>query len=398
MKILYYSPHPHLHIEDQTGYGTHMREMIGAFEELGHQVKFLIAGEQTMRPQASATSPNQRSRLKPILKAIIPNIIWETVKDLALIRLDRASGEKLAELAANFQPDIIYQRSHYGMVSGVQVAREFGIHHVLEVNSPNVDERIRLSGQSLLAQHARKKDAWTFSHSDHVVVVSTFLAKNLRIDQIAKNWSVTPNAIRKGQELESTLDVSRKSLNIESSAFLLGFVGSIFPWHGVDLIIDAVQHLQQEGKNVQALIVGDGEIRGALEEDVKTLGLSNCIQFTGTVQHKDTFAYTRLCDALVMPKSNAYGSPVKIFEYGLIGKTCIVPNVAPVNEVFKHGQHGWVADSNPEAIVTAIKSVIESPEKAEKYADNWHRKVTSTHTWQANAKLALTHATSFTEK
>ena len=70
----------------------------------------------------------------------------------------------------------------------------------------------------------------------------------------------------------------------------------------------------------------------------------------------------------------------------------------PVNEVFKHGQHGWVADSNPEAIVTAIKSVIESPEKAEKYTDNWHRKVTSTHTWQANAKLALTHATSFTEK
>ena len=72
MKILYYSPHPHLHIEDQTGYGTHMREMIGAFEELGHQVKFLIAGEQTMRPQASATSPNQRSRLKPILKPSSP--------------------------------------------------------------------------------------------------------------------------------------------------------------------------------------------------------------------------------------------------------------------------------------------------------------------------------------
>tara|TARA_X000000950_G_scaffold55552_1_gene66643 strand:- start:10 stop:879 length:870 start_codon:yes stop_codon:yes gene_type:complete len=279
MKILFYSPHPHLHIEDQAGYGTHMREIIGAFEELGHEVKFLIAGEQTMRPQANATSLQKPSHLKQILKAIIPGIIWETVKDLALIRLDHASGNRLAELAANFQPDVIYQRSHYGVVSGVQVAREFGIHHVLEVNSPNVDERIRLSGQSLLAQHARKKDAWTFSHSDHVVVVSTFLAKNLRIDQIAKNWSVTPNAIRKGQELESTLEVSRKSLNIESSAFLLGFVGSIFPWHGVDLIIDAVQHLQQEGKNVQALIVGDGEIRGALEENVRKLRLSNFIHF-----------------------------------------------------------------------------------------------------------------------
>ena len=388
MKVLYYSPHPHLHIEDQTGYGTHMREMIAAFEELGHEVKFLIAGEQTIRSQASATSMQKPSRLKPILKAIIPNIIWESVKDLALIRLDRASGEKLAELAANFQPDVIYQRSHYGMVSGVQVARNFGIHHVLEVNSPNVDERIRLSGASLLAQHARKRDTWTFNHSDHVVVVSTYLAEYLKIDQIAQKWSVTPNAIRKGQELESTLEVSRESLNIETSAFLLGFVGSIFPWHGVDLIIDAIQQLQGEGKDVQALIVGDGEIRGTLEENVRTLRLSNYIHFTGTVPHKDTFAYTRLCDALVMPKSNAYGSPVKIFEYGLIGKPCIVPNVAPVNEVFKHGQHGWVADSNAEAIVTAIKLVIESPAKAEKCAENWLKKVTARHAWQANANVA----------
>jgi glycosyltransferase involved in cell wall biosynthesis len=389
MKILYYSPHPHLHIEDQAGYGTHMREMIGAFEELGHEVKFMIAGESAIQSQTSTTSLQKSSHLKQIFKAIIPSIIWETAKDLALIRLDRASGEKLAELAANFQPDVIYQRSHYGMVSGVQVAREFGIHHVLEVNSPNVDERVRLSGQSLLAQHLRTKDTWTFSHSDHVVVVSTFLAKNLRIDQIAKNWSVTPNAIRKGQELESTLEVSRESLSIESSAFLLGFVGSIFPWHGVDLIIDAVQHLQQEGKNVQALIVGDGAIRGALEEDVKTLGLSNCIQFTGAVQHRDTFAYTRLCDALVLPRSNAYGSPVKIFEYGLVGKPCIIPNVAPVNEVFKHGEDGWVADSNAEAIVTALESVIESPEKAEKCAGNWYEKVTLNHSWQTNAVVAL---------
>lgn len=389
MKILYYSPHPHLHIEDQAGYGTHMREMIGAFEELGHEVKFMIAGESAIQSQTITTSLQKSSHLKQIFKAIIPSIIWETVKDLALIRLDRASGEKLAELAANFQPDVIYQRSHYGMVSGVQIAREFGIHHILEVNSPNVNERIRLSGRSLLAPHARKKDAWTFCHSDHVVVVSTFLAKKLSIDQIAKNWSVTPNAIRKGQELESTLDVSRKSLNIESSAFLLGFVGSIFPWHGVDLIIDAVQHLQQEGKNVQALIVGDGEIRGDLEEVVRTHRLSNYIHFSGTVPHTDTFVYTRLCDALVLPRSHAYGSPVKIFEYGLIGKPCIVPNVAPVNEVFKHGQDGWVVDSNVEAIVTAIESIIESPAKAEKCADNWLKKVTAKHTWKANAVQAL---------
>jgi len=316
-------------------------------------------------------------------------LIWETLKDVQLIQLDRANKRQLSQIIAQVNPDIIYERSHYGMVSGIAVAKAHHIHHILEVNSPNVEERMKLSGRSLLSFLASKKDRWAFANSNHVLTVSTHLAEHLEITRIAQKWSTTPNAIRPGQHKESEVDLQRSALHLDDAAVVLGFVGSIFPWHGVDLIIEAVAHLRQQGKNVQAMIIGDGNIRKELEALADSFHLTDEIRFVGSVAQRDTFAYTELCDILIMPKSNAYGSPVKIFEYALSAKPCIVPNTSPVTDVFEHERDGWVIDSNLNALVSAITSIIDAPEKADQCAHHWHNKVISRHTWRNNAGVAL---------
>ena len=317
--------------------------------------------------------------------------MWETFKDLQLIRVDRTNKRLLNRLVGELHPDVIYERSHYGMVSGVEVANNHGIHHILEVNCPNVEERIKLSGNSLLTRRAARMDRWAFSNTSHVLTVSAYLAKHLEIHNMAKKWSFTPNAIRLGQQDESTINVTRHSLSIDESAVLLGFVGSIFPWHGVDLIVDVVGNFHKQGRNVEAMIVGDGEIRQELKEKSVSLGIKHKIHFVGSIPHCDTFAYTQLCDILILAKSHSYMSPVKIFEYALAKKPSIVPNTPPVTEVFEHERDGWVVDSNLNALVSAITSIIDAPQKAEQCAQNWHNKVISNHTWQANALVALKH-------
>ena len=389
MKILYFSPHPHLRIEDQTGYGTHMREMITALKGLGYEVHILIAGRQTVNEKHVPLPQPQIFSRKKVLKRLIPKLIWETLKDVQLILLDRANKRQLNQIVAQVNPDIIYERSHYGMVSGIAVAKAHHIHHILEVNSPNVEERVKLSGRSLLSLRASKKDRWAFANSNHVLTVSTYLAEHLEITKIAQKWSTTPNAIRPGQQKESALDLQRSGVHLDDAAVVLGFVGSIFPWHGVNLIIKAVARLRQKGRNVQAIIIGDGTIRQELEALAGSFHLTDEIRFIGSVAQSDTFAYTELCDILIMPKSNAYGSPVKIFEYALSAKPCIVPNTSPVTEVFVHERDGWVVDSSLNAIVSAIEAILDSPQKAEECAHHWHNKVISKHTWRNNACVAL---------
>ena len=72
------------------------------------------------------------------------------------------------------------------------------------------------------------------------------------------------------------------------------------------------------------MIVGDGEIRQELKEKSVSLGIKHKIHFVGSIPHCDTFAYTQLCDILILAKSHSYGSPVKIFEYALAKKPSIV--------------------------------------------------------------------------
>lgn len=391
MKILYYSPHPSLKLHAPTGYGTHMREMIRAFEELGHEVKFFIGGETTST-QAHETVRSdvpRKSPMKTILKMITPKVIWETVKDLQLIRIDQQRRKSLDRICSEFEPDVIYERSHYGMVSGVIIARKHAIHHVLEVNSPNVQERIQLSGPSWLSERATKSDNWVFAQSNHVLTVSTRLAEMLDIHRISQNWSVTPNAIRPGQELPTTNLKTRSNLGIDDSVFLVGFIGSIFKWHGVHLLIDAIAMLRNENIDVAALIVGDGSIKNELVLRSVDKKVENHVFWTGSVPHDEIHGLGRLCDCLIMPKSDEYRSPVKLFEYALCDRPVIAPNQLPVLEVMEDQIHGLIVSADENEISKAIVHLLKNKLVAEELAGNWRKKVMNYHTWRQNAIKAL---------
>lgn len=91
MKILYYSPHPHLKLEDNTGYGTHMREIIQAFRSLGHEVFPVIMGG-ICRKDTQDQDVGMKNTTKIKIKKYIPSILWETLKDffgLNTITLDK---------------------------------------------------------------------------------------------------------------------------------------------------------------------------------------------------------------------------------------------------------------------------------------------------------------------
>ena len=56
LRILFFSSHPHLGLEDETGYGTHMRDDIG-FQGAGNEVDFMIAGRREVRHNAEKKHP-----------------------------------------------------------------------------------------------------------------------------------------------------------------------------------------------------------------------------------------------------------------------------------------------------------------------------------------------------
>lgn len=391
MKIIYYSPHPTHDIVSEVGYATHQREIINALKGLGHQVFPVIMGGT----EASNLSPLAKGDYKPpmwkrLVKSCVPRFLWTSFNNYKLLRHDKLAAERLESEIISIQPDLIYERSEYLQDSGARISKKYGIRHILEVNAPFVEEMRAFEGYSLFEGKAHLIEKFKLEKADKVIAVSTSLADFLfnRYACDRKKIFVQPNCINPGKLVvheEKSLRV-RKQLELEADSKVIGFVGSMFPYHGVDVLIDAFVSVVRSHPHSRLLIVGDGVILTELKIQAKTLGLDGKVIFTGKVPHTEVFDYMSNMDICIMAKSNWYGSPVKLFEYGLMNKPIVAPDTGPVLDVMVHEHDALLVSENKDELANSINRLIENPEFANTLASNFHRKVLDSYTWETAAK------------
>lgn len=397
MKILYYSPHPHINLAAQTGAGTHIREMIQAFRENGHEVSTLIMGGETQEEvrQTIAAKPN---KLKQGLKSLIPGCIWEGIKDWQMAKFDALAQQKLLAKIADFQPDLIYERAAYMQTSGVLAAKKQQIKHILEWNGPFVQERTQLYGASCYFPFAKKNEHKQLITTTLNVVNSSairdYFIKKYKINEA--KFQLIPNAINVEMLKTDSSEIEKlRSQYALSDKIVVGFVGQIMEWHGVGILLEAFSLLHQQYTNVRLLIVGDGKMLAAYKQYAIEKGIADKVIFTGKIPHKQVFNHIELMDITVMPNSNWYGSPVKIFEYGAMGKAIIAPNNIPVRDVMADNEDGILVAPSADALKMALTKLIDNEDLRKKVAISFQQKVLKKHTWKYEAKHLL--ATHFNE-
>lgn len=391
MKILYYSPHPRLSMEAPTGYGTHMREMVGAWRKAGVEVKTLIAADLEGRGTPVATGKKGVIQTLRGWKRYIPRKLWETARDIQLIRFDLRMERTLRKAVEEYKPDMIYERVAFLQNSGVRAAKAVGVTHIAEINAPYPEERKYFSGDSYLVKTAEDNLRQILIQTNGITTVSTALADYFGgiVEEAVSKTVVLPNCVNPDEVTHSGDRPGdlREQLQL-GSALVLGFVGSIFPYHGVDLLIEAFAGLPKV-PHTKLLIVGDGESVPELRALAKRLGVFGDVIFTGSVPHRDVYLYIELMDICCMARSNWYGSPVKIFEYGLLKKPVIAPDTDPVKEVMDNTT-GVIVKPDIESISDAMRLLISDESLRKRLAENWHRKVLLEHTWDTAAAKALT--------
>lgn len=90
-----------------------------------------------------------------------------------------------------------------------------------------------------------------------------------------------------------------------------------------------------------------------------------------------------------MAKSNWYGSPVKIFEYGLLKKPIIAPNNIPVRDVMVNIQDAILIQENETELKNAICNLLENETLAESLAINFYKKVMENYKWKNAAEKII---------
>lgn len=387
MKILYYSPHPDLNLASPTGYGTHMREMIAAFERAGHQVETLIRGGETLPETSAGPSPGRRG--KQVLKKLLPNRLWESAKHRHRVRGDQSFEADLERRINECSPDLIYERSAYLQPSGVNVASRLKVPHVLEINTPVNAERHYL-GQpnSHYEDRAEEIEKQQLALTTLAVVVSPAMIDYFVEKHGADRDKIicTPNGIDlQGLATDDNV-IARvcQELGLKDRR-VVGFVGCMARWQRVDLLLDALPQTIGKHPDLLAVLVGGtSEKIDQLQQHAMALGVADHVRFTGSVPRHEVSSYVVNMEVCVLPDNLWYGSPTKIFEYGALRRPTIAPDNVTMRSIIEDGVHGRLIDADVATLAETIGELLDAPERAQQLGEAFHDRVTSEFTWDAN--------------
>lgn len=144
------------------------------------------------------------------------------------------------------------------------------------------------------------------------------------------------------------------------------FVGGMDPAHyfkGIPILLETMSYLEYEGFAIQALLVGDGEMRHEFETRVKGYGLSKLVKFAGQVDDEELPLYYNLADLLVLPsihQGEAFG--MVLLEAMASGVPVIASDLPGVRTVANDGGVTFQTSSSRD-LKEAILGYFLSPER-----------------------------------
>jgi asparagine synthase (glutamine-hydrolysing) len=138
----------------------------------------------------------------------------------------------------------------------------------------------------------------------------------------------------------------------------LGRLASEERYKGFDEVIEALPELRRRVPDICYLICGDGPDRHRLQAKAATLGVSDCVIFTGFVPEERKADYYRLADAYVMP-SQGEGFGIVFLEALACGIPVLGSRIDGGFEALLGGELGELVDpSNADAVVETVMSTL----------------------------------------
>jgi len=380
MRILYHHRTRGRHVE-----GVHIRGIVGALRELGHEVDVMSFPGADPEREEEATNVRARGRLAGLVTRL-PGVVFEMFELL----YNAVTVARMRRAWRTAPPQFIYERYSLFLFATVWMARRRGIPLVLEINDSALVERVRPLKMRRLA---RRIERWCFRQATGLVFISTYFRDQaLAAYREVAPCVVSPNAVDLPRFDPSRFD--RERLRAErglTGRTVCGHIGVFAHWHGVDAFVEAIAHRLESVPDLALVFVGDGKTLPAVRELILARGLSDRVLLPGRVPHDEVASWIACMDYAVLPNSNQYGSPMKLFEFMGMGVAVVAPDYAPVAEVIADGHTGWLFPRGDAA--ACVERVLELAHRAEerrRVGQAARDYIASERQWRNNAEQLLT--------
>ena len=274
----------------RTGDAIHVAELATNLAGLGHSVDLVVEGGN------------------------LANVVGA----LRVHSVPTARAGDVTHVLLDGRPEVIYERRLTPKIA-YRCARRLGVPYCVEVNGvPDLERALLRGGKGKTSPLQRTARRFLLRRAHQIVTVSESL-RSAVIDGYgvqASRVHVVPNGVNTDLFHPLERDEACHAVGIPSDCYILGFVGNLTVWQGVDRLLRVLALVVRGRHDVSALIVGDGPERAALERLSADLGLREYVRFLGFVPYEEVPQFIAAFDiAFALRPALLPGSPLKVREY-----------------------------------------------------------------------------------
>lgn len=344
-KVIYYA-HSTLPYAS-SGYALRTHRILQALAQTQYQVRcYSRCGyPTTVEQHATAyTAPGQYVQY---------NRLTGRVEEIGVDQYIKESAATLEQVFTRETPAVVHAASNFLVALPALIAARrcaipfiYEVRGLWEVTARSITPQLR---DSELDRASVFAESFVIQNADHLLTLNSALAEELqRRGAPAERISLARNAVDVEQFSPSTTLNQRQialgeSLKISANDIVLGFIGSITPYEGLDDLLRACAKLKESPQsatdNFHILLVGDGKELENLAQLAAQLGISAQVHCVGRVSPEQARDYYSLIDITPFPRKPwevcELVSPLKPFEAMAMQKAVLVSSVDALAEIIE---------------------------------------------------------------
>ncbi len=377
LRIAYVCADPGVPVYGRKGNSVHVQGMLRALLKQGATIELFAAS-------LGGDVPSDLAHLRThALTAVSKGDLAQREKELF------CANVALRDALDHAGPfDLVYERYSLWSCAAMEWARGRATASILEVNAPLIEEQATHRGlvDRATAESAARR---AFAAASVLCAVSTGVARYLEgFEHALGRIHVVPNGIdplRFPTEIHPALPAP--------DLFTVGFLGTLKPWHGLGVLIEAFAAFAAQHPRKRLLIVGDGPERASIIENAARHGVSDALVMAGSVSPEDVPRYLASMDVSTAPypaTGDFYFSPLKIYESMAAGVPVVASRIGQIGELIVHGLNGLlVPPGDAAALAHELTRLARDPDERQALATAARAAVFAHHTWDLVARRLL---------